>query len=56
MLEAPRELELRALLPLKPEDPPLSALLDLDGLLDGMFRVPIVAPPPLPPARFEADG
>jgi len=60
MLEAPRELEERALLPLKPEEPPPKppALLPL---LDGMFRLPILSPPPplddLPlPPRLDALG
>lgn len=40
MLEAPRELLARALLPLYPLEPPLNALLDLEELLDGMLRLP----------------
>lgn len=53
MLEEPRELLARALLPLLPEEPPLQAL-DLDPLL-GMSRLPArLAPPAL--ARLPAEG
>jgi hypothetical protein len=45
MLEAPRELLARALLPLYPLDPPLKPL-DRDPL--GMLRLPIDSPPRLP--------
>ena len=54
MLEAPRELADRALEPLKPLGLPPKPLAPLP-LLDGMLRLPILSPPPLPP-RLEALG
>jgi len=54
MLEAPRELADRALLPLNPLELPPKPL-PLIPLLDGMLRLPILSPPPLPP-RLEALG
>ena len=54
MLEAPRELADRALEPLKPLELPPKPLA-LRPLLDGMLRLPILSPPPLPP-RLEALG
>jgi hypothetical protein len=41
MLEAPRALLARALLPLYPLEPPLKPLPDLAPLLFGMLRLPI---------------
>jgi len=58
MLDAPRELLARALLPLKPEEPPLKPL-DLDPLL-GMSRLPArlleLAEGPPEPARLLAPA
>jgi len=54
ILEAPRELADLALLPLKPLELPPKPLA-LGPLLDGMLRLPILSPPPLPP-RLEALG
>ena len=61
MLEAPRELLDRALLPLYPLEPPLKPPLPLDmpllfPLLLGTLRLPMRSAPPLfaaPPARLE---
>ena len=55
MLEEPRELLARALLPLKPLELPPPKPLAFDGLLLGMFWLPIWFPPPLPP-RFAVLG
>jgi hypothetical protein len=55
MLEAPRELYDRALLPLKPDEPPPKPL-DLVPLLEGMLRLPIVSPPAPVEGRLEAVG
>jgi hypothetical protein len=46
MLEAPRELEARALEPLKPWEPPPQALVPERLLLDGIEREPMRSPPP----------
>jgi hypothetical protein len=41
MLDMPRELLARALLPSYPRDPPLNPLLPLDPRSEGMLRLPI---------------
>jgi hypothetical protein len=60
MLEAPRELYERALLPLKPEELPPKPPPDLDEPLEGMLRLPIrseLALGDLPlPLRLDALG
>src|SRR4029077_16927838 len=59
MLDEPRELLLRALLPLYPPEPPLSPLELRDPALLGTLRFPTRSPPapapapaPPPPPRF----
>ncbi len=60
MLDAPRELKLRALEPLKLDGLPPNPPPDLDEPLEGMLRVPILSPPPLGdlplPPRLDALG
>ena len=55
MLEAPRELYERALLPLNPDEPPPKPP-ELLPLLEGMFRLPILSPPAPVEGRLEALG
>ncbi|HXY31932.1 MAG TPA: hypothetical protein VEI06_14585 [Gemmatimonadaceae bacterium] len=54
MLEEPRELLARALLPLNPPEPPLKPLL-FDPLLFGMSLDPTWSPPRLPPPAPPAE-
>jgi len=60
MLDAPRELKLRALEPLKLDGLPPNPPPDLDEPVEGMLRLPILSPPPLGdlplPPRLDALG